>query len=392
MSPGEACRSNWHSVWHSAGFWLMAFLLSYPATSQTKLSSRPQPGKPSAKQTQTPGASQPSLDMLVRRVKEHWNFLARSERIQASRYVDASCRKDFIERPLPAISNPRLTRLEPDPSGKEVRVTVTVSLTLPPLPPGFDFPVTNRWVFTGGTWWELMHDEDIPMFPRRTPTETYGSYRREMERKQAALRRDLEFFKREIDFGKVRQGEAAEFSLEYRLAGSASVEVQLEDSSLQIQRFPKSKLQPGTQERFPMKLLTTDYEGPIQGAFALLIQKGDVQVTYNFRLKGNVYAPLSVSPQVLRFLPDEKEKEVEIRNNTAVEVQFSSWSGSDGHYGVESLPQSLAPGARLKIKVTKLADQSPGQAPTLLVIRLSAPVERISMIVLPVETLAEPKK
>jgi hypothetical protein len=352
----------------------------------------PQSRKAAAKPGSTPAVSRPSLDVLVKRVNDYWDFLVRGERLQASRYVEASCKDDFIVRPFPNFSSPRITRLEPDPSGKEVNVTVSVKRILPPLPGQFDYPVITRWVFTGGTWWVVMNDDDLPMFPRKTPFETYGSVRKELDKKKAAIRTNLHFPKREIDLGTVRQGEAAEFTVEYRLAGDLPMEVQLQNSSLEIQRFAKGQLRPGTRQQFPMKLLTTDYDGPVQGSFAFLVRQGDAEVSYDFTLKGKVYTPISITPQVLRFLPDEKEKEIEIKNNTALEARLSSLSGGEGRYDVKPLPQSLPPGARRTLKVTRLGEKSPGKGIPVLVINLAQPVDGMRWITLPVETLAEPLK
>lgn len=373
-----------------AGWLIPVLFLPGVVGAQSKAGVNTSVRKPALKAAAAAQTVKPSLDVLVSRANAYWNFLAQGKRLQALQYVEASCREEFEVRPFPSFSAPRIEKLEFGASGKEVMVTLTVKRALPPLAGEFDYPVANKWVFSEGTWRVIMTDDELPILAGKGSSGKVGAYGSALEKLKKDLRARLRFPKREIYIGTVRQGNPTEFALEYRLSGDRPVEMRLQDSSLEIQKFPAMTLQPGIGRRVQVSFLTDNYDGPVQGAFTISIKQGDAEVLYNFRLRGRVYTPLSIVPRALLYQPDETEKEVEIRNNTAHEVRFGPVVSQNRDIDAGPLPEVLAPGGRCTFKVRLLSKDAAASISGVLSIKLVEPVDGISIIVIPITKKADP--
>jgi hypothetical protein len=373
--------------------WLLAsnLICANFAMAQTEA----KPNSAPRKTTNTAGpaltATKPSLDALVGRVTAYWTLLRHGEKSKAMEYVEVSCRRYFQGVSFPSFSDPVISKLEFKTPGKEMAVTVIVRRVIPGLPSEINFPVMNRWVFAKGYWWVIIENDAIQAFLSGNSTVNAAIRAAELEKKKAGIRSRLVFIKKEIELGTVRKGPPAEFELEYKLQGDRPMQMGLKDASLFVVRFPMKTLSPGV-GRIPMTLMTSEYDGAIQGSFTIFVIYDEVEVNYDFTLKGRVYTPLSISPPVLRYLPDETEKTLEITNNSPVAARLTSASSRSGNYRVTSLPQTLAPGDHISLKVELLSKDVPANNAELLTIELAAPVDGMSDIHLPVMANVEAQK
>jgi hypothetical protein len=346
----------------------------------------------SSNRQQTP--SKPSLDALVQRAKSYWSLLAQSNKRRAMEYVELSCRDYFLSRPFPGFSKPQVTKLEFGDSEKEVAVTATVRRRLGTLPGEFDYPVMNRWVFARGNWWVIIRDEPSAEALGMHSAPGRSISPAEVEKRRAFVRSHLRFASDTIDFGTVRKGEWVEFAIDYQWTGDQPVEAALQPGPIALFGFSEQKLLPGPDQRIPLKTQMLDYEGQYQQAFSMLVTYERVGVSYEFILHGNVYIPVSIIPPVLRFREGEREKEVEITNNSSSEVRLGSFRSDAEGYDLYPLPQSILPGGRSMLKVRVLTGASEKNHADAIDIIFAKPVEEMSRLRLTVVTNAgdEPKQ
>jgi hypothetical protein len=338
------------------------------------------PASSNSPQTQT----KPSLDALVHRVKAYWSLLAQNNKRRAVEYVETSCRDYFLSRPFPNFSAPRVTKLELAESDKEVAVTVTVKRRLGTLPGEFDFPVMNRWIFSRGNWWLIAKDSPAPEALGMHAADGRSISPEEVEKQKAFIRSHLAFASDTIDFGTVRKGQWADFAIAYQWTGDQPVEAALQPGPVQLVGFPERKLLPGSNQQISLKMQTTDLEGQFRDAFRILVTSQGIGVSYEFKLQGDVYVPLSVIPSVLRFRADESEKELTIINNSSSEVRLDSVQSESKGYAVRPLPQNLSPGARCVLKVRMLLTSPEKNQTERIYIMLANPVDEMASVPLSV--------
>ncbi len=360
----------------------LLFLLPKFLVGQTKPAASTPPAKskassPARKPGQT-AAPRPSLDLLVQRVESYWNLLAQSKKLQALNFVAPSYREYFAARPFPTFSRPRITTLEPSGSGKEVAVTVTVKRRIYPLPAEVDYPVMNRWIYSAGNWYVIIKDE--PLFSPTAERQGEKLSAEEIEKRKAEIRSALRFEQHEIDFGTVRQGQTASFTLDYQLNGSQSFDASVSRAPQALTEIPDRRLLPGGAQKIGLSLLTSNYEGPVEEHFSIVVKHADVEVTYDFLLRGRVYAPLSAAPSILRFLKTENEKKVEIRNNSSASAEISSIFSESGRYTVDPLPQMLEPGQQCEVTVRIREAAEGANHAEQLVLLLDKPVDGLQSL------------
>jgi len=360
--------------------WLSGSLRAPCQTKPGAASVRKAPASPAA----AAQSSKPSLDLLVLRANAYWNLLAQGKKLQAMEYVESSCRDYFAQRPFPQFSAPRVTKLEPAVSGNEVDVTVTVKRRMPPLPAEMNYPVLNHWSFVRGNWWVIVKEERLTLFNSAgIPTgETIAP--EELEQRKSYIRSHLQFRSDQIDFGTVRKGAWAQFEIIYRWTGDQPVEARLQSSSLDVEGFPEGKLMPASEGRIQLRTLTSNFDGEMHEAFSLLVNRAGVSVPYGFKLQGLVYTPLSVIPQVLRFREGESEKDLEIVNNSKTEVTLDSLFSNTAGFEIQPLPQRLRPGDRCTLRVKQAIRDATKNYSEEIAIKLAAPVEDMSHILLPI--------
>jgi hypothetical protein len=359
--------------------------------SQTK----PPAAPPAVRRTAVPKAK-PSIDALLLRVEEYWRLLAAGNKSRATNYVEASCRDAFSRWRMPAFSSPRLTRLEPEPSGKEVAVTVVVNRNLPLLGHEVDWPVTDRWVFSRGEWWVVFKDETRMVFAGASASRTTAKDETEaLEKSRAALLSRFQFERDEFDLGTIRGGTTPEFSISYTLAGDRPLEAALESKVLDLIGLTDGVLKPGPNQKIQVQLITAGLaEGPIREKFSLFVREDNIVASREFTLHAVVYAPFSASPRVIRLRPGETTIALEIRNNSPVEAVFVSSYAESGMLEAGPLPQSVPAGGHCTLIVRLTRISTAKNLREQLGIKLGKAVEGLESLIVPalINFVEAPKK
>lgn len=327
-------------------------------------------------------ATRPSLDSLVERVNAYWNLLLASKKLEAVEFVAREGRETFVAIKLQDFSEPRVSALEPSADGTEVYVTVTVKRL---LPPAMEWPVRDKWTFREGNWFVTILKASNPFSNGSVPGRPPALSAEEVERRKKAIRDVLQFQTPVLDFGTVRQGRSAPMTLKYRLNGDQAMDMAFRNTPPDLTaHMPERKLAPGRAQSIEMELLTQNYDGRVEEVFTILVRHQEVEIPYEFKLQGFVYTPVSVIPRILRFLKDERMKEIAVRNNSKSEVRIESISSETSGFKLEPLPQPVAPGKEGRFKVIRLADTSEANYKETLALVFATPVEGMANLTLPI--------
>jgi hypothetical protein len=288
-------------------------------------------------------------------VRRYWELLAGGNRRQAMEYVEPSTREVFLARSTPDFSSPRLTELSLGTRDDEVDVTVYVKRLMPPLTGQFDFRVIERWVLRNGQWYVVIKVGSTPYdSPTRPAVTSTGPPPQEVERRRASLQRDITFASRELDFGRVDQGVPAVVPLVYRLDGNEPAEIRVVKSSAAFdpRGLVTRQIVPG-EGRIDVEFLTSERDSPVEEPVTIAVRRDEVEVTFDFVLKGMVYAPISVTPRPLRFLEGEYEAEVTIRNNSSSAVRIVRYFNEDPAFSASPIPLVMEPGQTAKVQIRR---------------------------------------
>jgi hypothetical protein len=313
-------------------------------------------------------------------------LLVAGKKLDAVEFVDRETRETFLSRQTPQFSEPRVSGLELATNDTEVLVTVTVKRLLPPITMPTEWPVREKWMFHSGKWFVTIEKSSFPFVTGSATGKIPPLMPEEVERRKKAIRNMLQFQTPVLDFGAVRQGKTPPLSLKYRLDGDQAMDVGFRNvpPDLFILGLAGSKLPPGRSQAIEMKLVTQNYDGSVKEAFTILVRHQEVEVPFEFILQGFVYTPVSILPRVLRFLRDEREKEIVVRNNSRSEVRVESIASQSNGFKVEPLPQTLAPGKETRLKLIRLVSNPEPNYNEVLALIFSAPVEGMAELSLPI--------
>ena len=333
-----------------------------------------------------PSPAKPSLDALIRRVNSYWSLLEKGRKSQALEYVAQSSREDFLAQQAPVFSKPRVTGLDLSDKPEEVKVTVTVTRMFPQIP-NIDWPVTEKWVFTNGSWFavlpkgnwfDLLAVNRLKQAPALSP--------QEIEQRQKEVQTALHFDSQTIDFGTVRKGKSAQFELKYDLSGSEPMEIRFKDlpPDVSVLSLTDRKLKPGSGQSVLMQWMTQNYDGALDAPFTILVKHRDVEVPYPFEIKGIVYSPLSSLPAQILLLKGETQKEFIVRNNSKSEVRLNSVYSQSGNFNVGPLPLVLPPGGQANLNLRETASIGETNYRDIVSLALDHPVEDMVSLIIPV--------
>lgn len=340
---------------------------------------------PPAQTGRAPGRK-PSLDRLVERVEGFWTALARGDKLRALEYVEPASRDVFAAWMVPPFSDPRVARLEPARAAGEVLVAVEVQRILPPLASPVTWPVTQKWIFREGDWFAVV-ERFLPPFlasPQNIPKPALGP--REVEERTDAVRRLLTFETTELDFGTVRQGQLARLSIGYRLDGGEPLNLVFRNApqELMVRGLEGRKFQPGEGRRIEFEFPTEQMAGKVERSFAIVVRHNEVEVPFEFRMRVDVYAPVSALPTVLKFAGGEREKEVVVTNNSKSAVRIQAPAEPGAEFSAEPLPLDLAPGASARITVRMRLPIQRSDYRAGLSLDFTEPVEDMTSLNLPI--------
>jgi len=332
------------------------------------------------------GVPRPSLDALKSRAIAYWNLLARGQKSQALQYVEPSRRAYFKAWQAPQFSEPRITTLTLSSKAEEVSVTVEVKRVFPPLTAFFPWPVTENWAFRNGNWFVLVEKTPatVPFPTAPGHPEALLLSPEETRKRQEAIREALQFETTNLEFGTARRGDSVSLSLGYRLAGDEAFGIVMRNSpdDFYIRNLPDRKLPPGKEQKIQIQLLTQTYAGEVDEKLTAIISHQNVEVPYDFKIHGYVYAPVYSSPRKLRFLSGEHEKEIVIRNDSKSEVTING--ASNENFRVAPLPRTLPPGGACTLTVSVVRDRPEKNHVDSLSLSLSKPVEDVDSLDLPI--------
>jgi hypothetical protein len=300
-----------------------------------------------------------SLDLLLSRVDQYWDLLSKQDRAKAASFIAASDRKKFAVGPTQQFRRPLVKSLEFSNDPNEVIVTVTVKRKIPPLTVEMDWPVKEHWKFENGTWYCRYEPQLPPAAGGIKPSNIA-----ELEIYRQLFRQKLHFEKTELDIGSVNQGTNVVIHLKYSLANSdpipATVKYDMpasECAECSRERGigfvgPKEqRLVPGQDEELAIEVPTWNYDGPVKDHFTLVAKARDIEVPFEFWVRGNVYTPLSVIPRRLAFSKGEREKEILMRNNSQKEIRINQYISETRAITLDPFPIVLQPGEEVKVKV-----------------------------------------
>ncbi len=303
----------------------------------------------------------PSLDSLADQIDSYWKLLLQRKKHQAAEYVLPSDRDLFSSTNIPPFSDPRLKSLELSDDRTEATTTVIVKRSLPPLTQLMDWPVTEHWRFEKGKWFRRFERPSLPTqagfgeAPKTHEPEQSESLKKE-------LLGMLHFEKSTLDFGTVRQGAALPLSLKYTLAGDETLSVAMKNSApgFAIRGLTGQYLMPGQQRELTIEVPIWNYDGAVNERVILVAHRKGVEVPYEIAVTGNVYVPVSIVPNLLRFEKDDSEKEVVVRNNSKSDLELRRFHTETGVVSLEPFPATILAGQQLVMKV-KSAKESRGQ-------------------------------
>ncbi len=355
---------------------LIPALVAIPLHAQTKPkpSAAPPTGKPAVSKPA------PSLDALVQRANAYWRLLAQKQKVEASAYVEPSCRNIFLGRPFPPFRNPQIKKLEPNVSGTEVAVTVSVVRNIPPLPAPVDYPVTNQWVYKEGRWFVIVKDDETNLFSTLPGATSPALSAEEVQKRKSSILEALKFKESSIDVGTIRQGIPASFKLNYELSGNQAFGVSVRRGPRGLRGLPDRKLLPGAARNIELSFPTSEYDGPFDEALTLGIESQGVEADFDFRLRGHVYTPLSMKPRVVRFRRGEIEKKVEIVNNSSSPATLKGFFSETLDFDITPLPQTLPPGGKAEIAIHRARVKQTVNYVDDLILILAEPVDGMNRL------------
>jgi len=329
-------------------------------------------------------ASKPSIDLLLARVNAYWTLLAQGKKQLAVEYVRQDYRKNFFNRLEPAFSKPRITALDLSGKPNEVWVTTTVKRDLTSIG-RVDWPVNEKWVYTGANWHVVIADSTTPFSSGHPASLPASRSPDDIEHEKAHLREILQFERREVDFGPVREGERAQSALKYRFQGNDILSIRTKNlpPGLSLIGTLDDKLQNGQDQEIKLEWRPEhfDYDGKVQVPFSIFVRNGDLEVPYEFELRGSFYSPLSISPGRLLFAKGESEKELEVRNNSHSEVTVQSIYSAGVKVLIQQIPLVLPAGGSARLKVRVLEPVAGRNRREVFSLILAAPVEGMTSLV-----------
>lgn len=344
--------------------------------------------------TNTPPAG-PSLDSLANQIDSYWKLLLQRKKHQAAEYVVPSDRDLFSSTNIPPFSDPRLKSLELSADRTEATATVIVKRALPPLTQLMEWPVTEHWRFENGNWFRRF---ERPALPTQTG---FGEARKKQEPEQNESVRSellgmLHFEKSMLDFGTVRQGASLPLSVKYTLAGDEPLSVTLKNSApgFTIRGLTGQYLMPGQQRELTIEVPIWNYDGAVNERVVLVAHRKGVEVPFEIAVTGNVYVPVSIVPNLLRFEKDDSEKEVLVRNNSKSDLELRRFHTETGAVSLEPIPATILAGQQLAIKVKSAKESRDKRSQTRdnLSIDFAKPVEGMSGLSLAVVIHPEKEK
>ncbi|MBN1567710.1 MAG: nuclear transport factor 2 family protein [Acidobacteria bacterium] len=358
----------------------IVFLMGAPAVAQSD---------GAAKSSQKPYVVGMSLDTLVSRIDGYWNALLQNKKAQAAKYIAAEDRDKFYDSKTPSFSNPHLKSLEFSADGREAKVTVAVTRSMPPSGTKIDWPVTERWRFENGNWYRTI--------PDRSPFLLF-----ETQSKEKSDSEDTETLKSEIqklmmiedtvlDFGTVRENTTVRLSVKYTLGGEERLGMTISTpAGFGIQGGNEQILNPGNHE-LQIIVPTWRMDGAVNERIIMTARRGGATVPFEIEVKGNVYVPVSIAPKTLKFKREESEKEVRIRNNTKSDLELLSVYSETSQVAVQPIPVAVPPSQEIVLKV-KLGEKSAtlrANQSDNLAISLARPVDGVNSLSLHVIINAE---
>jgi hypothetical protein len=313
----------------------------------------PTPAKPQR------GTARSSLDLLLSRVDRYWDLMLKGNRTQAASFIAASDRTDFAKGPIQQFRQPVVKSFEFSQDPNEVIVTVVVKRTIPPLTVGMDWPVKEHWKFESGTWYRRYDPQFLPLLGDMKPLNTA-----ELEIYRQLFRQKLHFEKTEFDLGSVNQGTNVVIHLKYSLTNPEPIPVTLKytmptsecaecsrERGIGFIGTKEQSLLPGQDQKLTIEVPTWNYDGPVEDHFTLVAKASEIEIPFEFTVRGNVYTPLSVVPRSLQFHKGEREKEILIRNNSKKEISINQYISETRAIKLDPFPIVLQPGEEVKVKV-----------------------------------------
>jgi hypothetical protein len=337
-------------------------------------------------------ARRASLDSLVARVDSYWRLLQEQKRLSAAEYVIPSRRETFVSSGTPAFTDPQISSLELSPDRNSAKVTVIVKRIFPNQI--MNWPVTEQWFFESGNWYLQPNTLSLPISssaqdkPLSPNAEQKEGLRKELEKM-------LRFENPILNLGTVRQGPIAYATLKYTLAGNQSLPVDIDRTKPGSESIglKERTLVPGQSKELAFGISTLNYDGAFNERVVLVVNKEGVDVPFEVTVQGNVYVPVSLNPKILRFLTNESEKELLVRNNTKERLELKSLFSETNAVIVEPLPATILPGQQLKLKFRKVMEVGNPNTRDNLSISLTQPVDGIASLPLPVVlNYVEPKR
>jgi hypothetical protein len=332
--------------------------------------------------TVTSAKSKASLDKLVSRVDSYWKLLLEGKKHEAAAYLVPSKREDFLARPFPSFSNPRLKSLELSKDRTEAKITVIVRRPVPIPFDELDWPVKEKWIFENKNWYLLPETASIPIQSgAATPSTQFNAEHIEAVKRE--LQQMLRFEKSVLDFGTVNRGTAIVLKIGYSLAGNEPLAVTVRGSALglRILGLNGQSLLPGQMKEIAIEMKSVLYDGDVKEQIDLVFKKQGVEVPFEFTVKGHVYVPASVVPRLVQFdLKGEREKTILVRNNSKEILKIKSLFSETDAVRIESLPATILPGQEAQLKVKWIRDVDRSDLRDNLTLSFAQPVDGMAAL------------
>ncbi len=324
-------------------------------------------------------SKKPSLDALRERAEAYWSLLAKHQKVEAASFVERASRENFVARQEPDFSEPHLNKIEFTTNSQEAVVTFVIKRVLQPIQQPFHWSVQEKWVYSDGVWYVEIPKPSAILGITKASGSAPAPSTEALEKKREDLRKRLEFHSTSLTFGTVRKGATAVVPVEYAFRGTTPLQFSLQNPpvNLSILGAVEDKTAAGS-SMLRLALRTGNMDGEVNLGFVLLAREGDTEVPYELKMHGFVYSPVYFFPATLRFAKGELEKDLEVKNNSKMEVRLASFLSQSDAVRIKDLPRSLMPGEKCTLKIVLTSQAALANTTEEIDIKLQEPVEGLA--------------
>lgn len=285
------------------------------------------------------------LPKLISRAQEFWTAIASGRRLTALEYVRAQKKEFLLNSGGTPFVQPRIVGVDFASDTRHAFVRTAVKLVSKDAPSGqLEWVVTDSWVWENNNWFLDLQDPQTGANPFRydlgfkNPAAQLDQLRSEAESRFRILESS-------IDVGTLTQGDQRRIAIRMAYSGDVPIRIDpaLRTNELALEAGSTQSITANSNE-FGLLLNTSAMDGPFLLVFPMKISYKGVAIDRIVSIRGNVFAPLTVTqtPSSFSNLPAQ-ELRLTVRNNTTESISIVSAS-TDAVFEVVRLPKEIQGG------------------------------------------------